>query len=87
MDSTPSWSGLWQHPIFQAPMAGGADTPALTVSESDDPRFCDLGFSDLDFMGTAYLSPQPALSTSQLTAAASHCEVSLTTRSPRDDDG
>ena len=50
MDSAPSWSGLWQHPIFQAPMAGGADTPALTAAVSES--------GGLGFIGAAYLSPQ-----------------------------
>jgi nitronate monooxygenase len=42
-----------QHPIIQAPLAGGGDTPELVAAVSDG--------GGLGFIGAAYLDPQQIL--------------------------
>lgn len=50
-----------QHPIFQAPLAGGGDTPELVAA------VCNAG--GLGFIGAAYLDPQQILETARVVRA------------------
>src|SRR5262245_65818204 len=49
------------HPIIQAPLAGGGDTPALTAA------VCEAGA--LGFIGAAYLTPAQIAETSRAVRA------------------
>jgi nitronate monooxygenase len=49
------------HPIFQAPMAGGGDTPELVAA------VCNAG--GMGFIGAAYLNPEQIMATAQAVRA------------------